>query len=236
MLSMNHTAIYSKPKYILMIVLLLSTTSCSRVTVPPERIANLPNPQTPAPFKFLIEPGPINEAMKSIWEQWRIAPETTQEARASMQKVTSATVIIQQNLSQAQAILLDSIQHLYPDDYESYRSLVPLFQIVGDNEPILEHFHSILMDIPKDTEPIPHGVFPTAELVRQSLSDQLMYHAQNGSEKARDLIFDLVRSPDPTTQATAVRYYYRLVPNRYMAQRKMRSLMAPESRYLLYIE
>jgi hypothetical protein len=188
---------------------------------------------TAARFRFLTEPGEVNGALKTLFEQGAMAPHTSDAARAAQQDIDTAKGVINQHLAEARAELLDALGVLGADDEGGYAALGPIIEVAGDAPEILDHLAGLLMSPPRGQELFPH-VIPGDELVRHLALAQLAGYAGKGSEAAKARILEAVGSPDPGIQAMAVLHVYAFSPNRHLAQRAMRSRLGPQSRHLLY--
>jgi hypothetical protein len=189
----------------------------------------------PPRFAFLTAPGEVNAALKTLLEGGTTAPRTPEAAAAAIAASDAAKAVIGQNLPETRTALLAALQGLPPDDEAGYTALAPIVQVAGDEPGILDHLKTLLLATPRGEEEEPHAT-PHDELVRHIALEQLAHHAVNGSAAAKERLLAVVQSPDPTIQSLAILHVYRVSPDRRLAQRTMRPLLAPTQRYLLYAE
>jgi hypothetical protein len=186
------------------------------------------------PLPFLNGPGPVNEAMKTVWQAGFEAPQTTESAGLLNARVALAKRVLDANQAAARVILLASLRALGSEDFDGFRSLRPLVDHLGDDPTILAHLEGLLAGVPSrsgGSEAVP----PPDRLVRQLAVSEIADLGQNGSRRAAALLADLVQGPDPAVVAVAVRTYYALSSDRRLAQRELRRRMPPANRYLLYV-
>ena len=194
-----------------------------------------PSPGEAEAFTFLTEPGAVNAAMRTIWEQGFHSFLTTETASAAFAERARAEAVIRANLAEAARILLANLEALPPTDDARHISMAELLRIVGDDPAILSHTRTLLVTPPAPVAPGDDGERPGA-LARQTLMGNVAMLAKGGSQLASDLLVDLLASADVTVRANAVRAYYAVTPDRRAAQRIMRQRLVPDSRYLLYLD
>lgn len=187
-------------------------------------------------FPFLTGRGPVNSAMKTIWDEGFQAPQTTEAASAAASRIAAATRVLQANQTEAQRILLSGLQAISSDDLHAFRSLDALVRLLGDDREILGHLGRLLMTAPPRPPTTGDDVTHPGRMVRQLAVSQIADAAKRGSRAARALLPQLVASPDRVVVVTAVRAYYSVTPNRRLAQRALRQRMPVANRHLLYVD
>lgn len=192
-----------------------------------------PTAATPNPFTFRIEPGAVGAALQILYDLNQYPTKTSAEASAAWARRAQAEATVTANAVEARGIVLANLRTLDANDDDGFRALALLVDVTGSDALIQSHLRALLLEPP----PAPvrgHNVDDSRMFVRQTALGLIVGAAQKGDRAAKNLLLELVGSPDVAIQRQAVRAYYALSADRRLAQRSMRRLMAPSQYYLLY--
>ncbi len=196
--------------------------------------ALVPQPEPGPALPFLLHAGAVPAALKTLVDLVKRAPRTPEAVRADIDARDAALAVLEADIGAARAEVLTALRASSRDDKIALLQMTKVLEVVGDAPEILDHLEGLLFE-PERNEDF-HQRTPADAVVRQLALAQLLYHAERGSEEARERLLDSVASPHLEVQAIAVARLYAMSRNRREIRQAMRALMAPESQYLLYVQ
>jgi hypothetical protein len=193
--------------------------------------------------------GAVNQALTTILKLRKTGAPPAGEGRRATE-IADAENVLRKNSATAAATLVQSLKKLAADDVARHATLLSLLAPAAHEAVAIDYLLQKVMSGKAGPRPIEanHVKDPAADkplssrsehvdperLIRYMAMSQLHTAARMGSRRASQAILESLRSPHRDVKITAVQMHYALSRSRLQARARMRALLRPEDRHLLY--